>query len=436
MDWWLAVLIIMGGLFLLLASGLPVAFSFLLINLIGAYLFWGGEIGLRHLPLSVFYGVSTFSLLPVPFFILMGEVMFHSGVAMRMINAIESWMGRVPGRLGVLAVISGTLLAALSGSSAATAAVLGKTLVPEMEKRGYKKEMSLGPILGSAPLAIMIPPSSLAVVLAAVANVSVAGVLMGGIIPGLLMALFYAIYIICRCWLQPSLAPSYEVVPTPVSKKLADTVRYVFPTSIVIFLVIGIIMLGVATPSEAAGAGVVGTLILAVLQRRLTWEVIKKSLWGTINVSIMMLMIVAGSKAFSEILAFSGGTKGLITIVTDLNLSPVATVIAMQVALIIIGGPIGAVSMIVIALPIYMPIVKAMGIDPLWFSILTLLNMEMSVISPPFGTTMFVLKGVSSPHITMGDIYYATLPYLAMDTIIMMLMIAFPTISLWLPSMI
>ena len=275
----------------MMATGMPVAFCFLLINLVGILLFWGGAPGLELLILTLFTSVTRFTLLPLPLFVLMGEVIFHSGIAPNMLDALDRWLGRLPGRLGLVAVGGGTLFATLTGVSMASVAMLGSTLVPEMEKRGYKKPMSLGPILGSGGLAFMIPPSGLVVLLAALAEISIGKTLMAIIIPGLLMATLYASYIIIRCKLQPSIAPAYDVPPTSLSEKLIPTVRYVLPVGFVIFMVIGVIFLGVATPTEAAATGAIATFILAAGYKRLNWQMVKKSVAGGLKTTLMILMI-------------------------------------------------------------------------------------------------------------------------------------------------
>ncbi|MFC1902567.1 TRAP transporter large permease subunit [Chloroflexota bacterium] len=217
MEWWLVLIIIFGFLIGAMVTGLPVAFCFILLNFIGVYIFWGGEIGLSQLILSIFSSLAKFTLLPVPMFLLMGEVMFHSGMGLNMIDVLDKWLGRLPGRLGLLAVGAATMFSTMSGSTMATTAMLGTLLTPEMEKRGYKKPMSIGPVMGSGGLAMLIPPSGLAVLLAAVAEISIGRLLIAGIIPGLLIAFFYASYVIIRCRFQPSIAPAYEVPHFPPS---------------------------------------------------------------------------------------------------------------------------------------------------------------------------------------------------------------------------
>jgi len=436
MEWWLAISLIFGCFMVLLAMGLPVAFCFMTVNLIGVVLFFGGEAGLFHYILSVYAAVAKFVLIPIPLFILMGEVMFQSGVAANLIDALDKLLGRLPGRLGLLAVGSGAVLSVLTGTSIASTATLGSSLVPEMEKRGYKKPMSLGPILGSGGLAMMIPPSSLSIVLASIADISVADILIGGIIPGLLMAFFYGSYIIGRCWLQPSIAPRYQPVSTSLFEKLRALAKYVLPLAFIVFLVTGVIIVGVATPSEAAATGAVGTFLLAVAYGRLNWNVVKKSLLNTSRTSVMMFMIIAGSISFGQVLALSGATPGLIKSVLGLPLAPIGLIIAMQFILLILGGFMGPMSMIMVSIPVFIPIVHALGFNPVWFGILTLINMEMSVTTPPYGQNLFVMKSVAPSGTTLKDIILAALPFLVCDAIVMALVMAFPIIPLWLPGMI
>ena len=435
MEWPFILLIIFGTLLILMATGMPIAFCFMLINVVGVYMFFGGTAGLEQLILSIYSSLATFVLLPVPLFILMGEVTFQSGLGTNIIDIVDKWLGRLPGRISLLAVGSGSLLSALTGASIASTSLLGSVLVPEMEKRNYKKAMSLGPILGSGGLAIMIPPSSLAILLGAIGEISVGKVLVAIVVPGLVMAVLYAIYIIVRCWLQPSIAPAYETPPVPLSEKIIATVKYVLPIGFIFFLVVGVIFIGVATPSEAASTGTLGVFIVAFLYRRLNWEVVKKSIAGTLRISGMILLIIAGAKAFSQILSFTGASRGLVELATSLPVAPVFIVIIMQVIILFLGGFMEVVAIMMITLPVFVPTILVLGFNPVWFAVLVLLNIEMAMTTPPFGINLFVMKGVAPRDTTMGDIYRAALPFLGCDLIAMALTIAFPAIALWLPGL-
>lgn len=435
LEWPLVLAFCFGGLAVLLLAGMPIAFAFLLINLIGVFLFWGGGAGLSQLALSIYSSVATFTLLPVPMFILMGEVIFQTGVGFKVMGVLDEWLGRLPGRLGLLSVAGGALFATLSGSAMGSCALLGSVLTPEMERRGYKKSMALGPILGSGGIAIMIPPSALAVILASIGEFSIGRLLIGIVIPGLIMAILYATYIIGRCWLQPSIAPPYEVTPPPLFRKLLDTVRYVLPLGFIIFLVIGLIFLGVASPTEAAAAGAFGCFILALAYRRLNWGATKKSVVATLSITVMIFMILTGSIAFSQILAFTGVTASLTQLAVSLPLAPIFILMIMQLLLIFLGCFIDQISMMMVGLPIMMPIALALGWNPVWFGAIYLLNLEIGCTTPPFGVVLFVMKGVAPPDTTMGDLYRAAIPFIICDLIVMGLMMAFPEMVLWLPGM-
>jgi len=434
MEWYLALAIIVGMFLILLLIGMPVAFSFLLVNLIGVILWWGGTAGLSQLILSILGSVTTFALIPVPMFILIGEVVFHTGMATRAIDALDEWLGRLPGRLSLLAVGGGTVFATLSGSSVAGVATLGSVLVPEMEKRGYEKPMSLGPILGSGCLSIMIPPSALGVLLASLAKISVGAILVAIIFPGLVMAILYAAYIIVRCRIQPHLAPAYDVPSIPLAKKSADFARHVLPLALIVFLVIGIVFLGLATPSEAAAMGALGSFVLAAAYGRLNWEAVKKSVGTTLHITVMMLMIFTGSVAFSQILAFTGATSGLCRLALGLPITPIMLLIVMQIILLAMGTFMEPLAIMMVTIPIYMPIIHSIGFNPLWFGTIMLLNMEMATLSPPFGLSLFAMKGVAPADTTMGDIYWAAMPFLALNMVAMALMILYPPLVLWLPG--
>ena len=435
MEWWVIFLLIFAGLLFLFALGVPVAFAFLFVNMVGVYLFWGGFSGISQLILSVLNSVTSFALLPVPLFVLMGEVMFHSGIAPRMMDAIDKWMGRIPGRLSLVAVGGGTLFATLTGSAMAGVAMLGSVLVPEMKKRGYKNPMTLGPILGSGGLAIMIPPSALGVLLASLALFSVGKFLIAIIVPGIIMAILYAGYILIRCWLQPHLAPIYDIEKVSLSEKIMTTIKYVLPLGGIIFLVIGLIFLGIATPTESAALGALGCFVLAGLYRGLSWAVVKMSFSGTLQVTVMMFMILTGSTAFSQILAFTGASQGLIELAVSLPLSPLFILIAIQLVLLLLGTFMEPLTIMMVTLPIFMPIVNRLGFDPLWFGTIMLLNMEMATTSPPFGLALFVMKGVAPEETRMQDIFSSAVPFLLCDLVAMIIMMAFPQVVLWLPGL-
>jgi tripartite ATP-independent transporter DctM subunit len=436
MEWWVYLAFFFGGLGFFLLIGLPVAFAFMLVNLVGVYVFWGGSIGLSQLILSIDSSVSTFILVPVPMFILMGSVMFHTGVAYKMIEVMDQWLGLIAGRLALLAVGAGALFATLTGVAMGSVAMLGSTLAPEMERRGYHKSMTFGPILASGSLAILIPPSALAVILASLGGFSVGKLLIAIIVPGLLLACLYAAYIIVRCLLQPELAPVYAIESQPdPGQRLRDTVIYVLPPMSVVILVIGTIFLGVATPTEAAAIGAFLAWALAAVYGRLNWQTARKALASATSLSVMVLIILTGSAAFSQLLSFSGITPAITKLATGLPVDPILVLILMQIVVIFLGMFIEQTSIVLVTIPIFIPISRAMGWDPIWFGALMVLNLEMATITPPFGLSLFVMKGVASPDTTIGDIYRAALPFICLNLILMALLIAFPETVLWLPGL-
>ena len=436
MEWYWLLGIIFGAFLVLMALGLPIAFAFQAINAVCAYIFWNGTAGLDQLVLSISDSVTHFTIVSVPLFVLMGEVMFRSGIATRMMDVLDSWFGRLPGRLALLSVAGGTVFAGLTGSGSAATAMLGKLLVPDMQRRGYHPSMTLGPVMASGGLAIMIPPSALGVLLAALAQFSVGDFLIAIIVPGLMMSVSYAAYIIGRCYLQPHLAPRYAVEAVPIARKLRLTVLYLFPLFFIMFLVVGLIFLGVATATESAALGALGTFLLAWIYGGLGWDMVKQSLLSSLRITVMLLMIITGSTAFSQILAFTGATGGLAELATSAKhtLGPMTVVVIMQCILIVMGMFMEPLSIMMLTVPIYFPVIKAFGYNEIWFGAIMLLNMEMATISPPFGLNLFVMKGVAPAGTTMGQIYAASIPFLLLDLVVMGLLLAFPGLILWVPG--
>ena len=435
MEWQIVFGIIFGTLMLTFVSGMPIAFCFLLLNIGGAIIFWGGAEGARHLMVNFASGLASWSMLPIFLFVIMGDVMFHSGLMPRVIDSLDQWIGRIPGRLSLLTVASGTLFATLSGSTLASIALLGSTLARETERRGYKKAMSIGPVLGSGGLAMMIPPSAMAVLIAALAMFSVGKMLIAIIMPGLTMAALQALYIIIRCKLDRSLAPAYEVTPKPLLSRSFDFVRYVLPLGLIVFLVTGVIFAGIATPSEAAATGTFGCFILAAIYGRLNWTMVRKAMTATMRTSGMILLLIMGATSFSAILAFTGVTKGLIGTFTGLSLSPLVIIALMLLVPLILGCFMDVVAVLMITVPIFYPVVHALGMNPIWFGVMLLLTIDVGMLSPPFGMGLFVMKGVAEPGTKIGEIYRAGLPFLSIELLTIILLLFFPMIGLWLPGL-
>ena len=435
METWQVLSLLIGGLLVFLAMGFPIAFSFFLINIIGAYVVMGGVNGINLAVQQVFSSLVSFSIAPVPLFVFMGEVLLHSGLAKNTLNALDKWIGRLPGRLSLSVITGGSLFSTLSGSTIANTAMLGEIMVPEMRARGYRAPMVLGPIIGVGGLAMLIPPSSLAVIYASLAQISVGKVLMAGALPGLLLAIFYSAYVVARCRLKPEIAPVYDIGHINLSDKVSDSVKHLLPLCLIFVLVLGVIFLGVATPTEAAAIGVTGATILTIAYGRFSISVLKKSLTGTLQITVMVFMIIAASKTYSAILAYSGATTQLVGFVADIQMNRYIVLIGMVLIILLLGTFMEQVSMMMITIPIYMPVIMALGFDPIWFAILMLLNLEMAMSTPPFGILLFVMKGVAPEGTRMMDIVTAALPFLICDLIAMIILILFPKIVTLLPSM-
>jgi tripartite ATP-independent transporter DctM subunit len=436
MDWALALLLMVGGLVALLVIGLPVAIAFFGINLIGAWIFLGGESGLVQLTRNAVSSITNYSLAPIPLFILMGEILLHTGVAFRAIDAIERVITRVPGRLPVVTVAGGTVFAALSGSTIANTAMLGRSLLPEMLRRGYHPTLAMGPIMATGGIAMLIPPSALAVLVGSLAGISISKLLVAGILPGLLMAALFFGYIVLRATLRPQDAPPEETAPMTVGERWRPFILYVLPLSGLLLVVVGSLLAGLAAPTESAALGVIAAVIAAASYRSLSWGALVTALRETAKTAVMILFIIVASTTFSQILAFSGASGGLVSMIGGLGADPFVVLLGMMVVLVVLGCFVDQVSMVMLTVPLFIPVAKAAGIDLVWLGVVYLITMEISFLTPPFGLLLFVMKGIAPPHLSIGAIYRAALPFLMLEFVVLALLLFFPQLGLWLPSMV
>ena len=434
MEWFEALALLLGTIIILMAIGMPVALAFLAANILGAWLFMGGERGVIQLLNNGLGSLTKYALVPIPLFLLMGEVFFHTGLGGRMFNAIDKLLGRLPGRLSYVTVLGGTAFSTLSGSSMGSTALLGSLMVPEMAKRGYKPHMSIGPILGTGGLAIIIPPSALAVLLATLAQIDVAALLIAGVIPGLILAFFYIATIYLQTKIDPSAAPAYDVDPMSFAQKFKLLMSEVVPMVGVMVVIVVLMIQGFVTPSEAAAFGALGVLILAAVFRCLTWVTMKKSVVGALRVTLMAYLIVFGSATFSQLLAFSGASRGLVSWAISFDLAPLAMLLVMFTVLLLLGMFMEQISMMLLTVPIFFPLAVTLNFDPIWFGLIMLLALEISFTTPPFGLLLFVMKGVAPKGTTMRVIYTSAFPFIGCSLLLVALLIAFPQLALWLPS--
>ena len=435
MSWTFAAWLLLGGSTALLFIGMPVALTFLAVNLVGAWLYMGGEVGLVQLARSSVSSVAAFALTPIPLFVLMGEVLFHTGLAHKVIEGIDRLITRVPGRLAVVAVVAGTVFSAISGSTIATTAMLGSLMLPVMLARGYHPKLATGPIMAIGAVDMLIPPSALTVLLGSLSGISISKLLLGGIVPGLILSVAFIAWIILRVRLSPALAPQdAQAVRFTGWDRWHLLVAYVLPTLSIFGVVVGALAAGWATPTECAALGAFATMVMAALYRRLSWQALRSALMGTAGISGMILFIILGATTFAQLLSFSGASNGLVQLITGQGWSKEMIVVGMMALLIFLGLFVDQVSMMMITLPIFMPIVSSLGIDPVWFGVMFLMCMQMGLLLPPHGLLLMTMRGVAPPEVRTSQIFQAVTPYVLMSVLLLLAIFFWPAIATWLPS--
>ena len=435
MEWYWALTLMLGGAVLLLLLGLPVAFAFLGINFVGALVFLGGEAGLIQLARNTNDAVTSYSLAPIFMFVLMGEILFHTGVAFTAIEAVDRLISRVPGRLSLVAIVGGTIFSTLSGSTVANTALLGSTLMPEMHRRGYHPSIAMGPIMATGGIAMLIPPSSLAVLLGSLAGIPIGALLIAGIVPGLMMAVLFFLYVIIRCLLNENLAPRYALQTLTLKDKLLPFAIYVMPLFLLFVAVVGGMLAGITTPTESAAVGALGGFVAAACYRRLTLGNFRHTMLETAKITISILFIIANSLTFSQILAFSGATNGMLGLVSGLASDPLLLVLCMMAILLFLGCFLDQLSMLMITLPFFMPLAQEAQFDLVWYGVLLLLSMEISLITPPFGLILFCMKGVAPPGTSVLQIYRAVIPFFLLEMLVLVFVIFIPQMATVLPGL-
>jgi len=433
MEWTTALGFLLVGILGLMALGVPVAVAFITVNVFGAFYLLGGDRGLAQLARNMTTSVANFAFTPIPLFVLMGEILFRTGLAVKAIDAFALLINRIPGRLAVIALVAGTIFSAISGSTVATTAMLGSLLLPEMLQRNYDRSMAMGPIMAIGGVDSLIPPSGLAVLLGGLAGISIADLLIAGIVPGLILSAVFIAYIVIRAWLDPSLAPAVEGPDVHGWSKWKPFVVHVMPLGLIIGLVIGSMLAGWATPTESAAVGCATTAILAAWKRQLTWDSVKQALTGTAAVTGMIMFIILGATTFSQILAFSGASSGLIQLVTEAGFPNIIVIIGMLLILLFLGLFIDSASIMMLTVPLFMPLINQMKADLVWFGILFMMCTQIGMLSPPFGILLFTMKSVAPPEIRMAEIIRAAVPYMIFGVILTFIILFVPSIATWLP---
>lgn len=436
MDWILSLVALLGGVVVLMFIGLPVALSFLVTNVVAAYIFMGGLAGVDQLARNSIASVITFSLTPIPLFILMGEVLFQTGLALRVIDGFDRLIHKVPARLPVVSVVAGTAFSAISGSTIATTAMLGRSMTPVMLEKKYHPTLAMGPIIAIGGVDMLIPPSALIVLFGSLANISITKLLFAGIVPGILLSIIFVAYIIGKAILVPGSAPANDEGTKYYGwEKWRPFVQYVIPLMSIFGVVIGAMSTGISTPTEAAALGAAATVLLAGCYGVLSWKHLLQSLKGTVHVSCIVLFIIVGATSFSQLLGFSGATNGFLGAIGKLDLSPEMLILAMILILLVLGCFVDQVSMMLLTLPFFMPLVTSAGIDPIWFGVLFLIAMQLGLMTPPFGLLLFTMKSVAPSNISMREVFSAAYPFVFISLLMLVAVFFIRPIATWLPAL-
>lgn len=431
----LTALIMFASLVVLLLTGLPLVFVLGGLAMVFSYFLWGPN-SMLLVTLQGWRVMTTYSFVAIPLYIFMAVILQRSGVIEDLFTVMRMWFGPLRGGLAIGTVVICTLMAAMTGIVGAAVATMGILALPAMLNRKYDKRIALGCICAGGTLGILIPPSVITVVYAVTAGVSIGRMFMGGVGPGLLLSSLFITYIAIRCWLQPELGPAppkEERQKYSFMHKLIALRAIILPIMLIIG-VLGSIYAGIASPTEAAGVGCVGAIISATIYRRLTWVNIKESVYSTAKTTAMILWITIGARCFISVFSAVGGDELVMNFVSDLAVNRWIVLILIQLMLIFLGLFLDEIGIILLCVPIFLPIIKALGFDPVWFGILFLVNAQMDYITPPFGYTLFYLKGVAPEGVTMGDIYRSIIPFVLLQAFGLALCMIFPQIVLWLPS--
>ncbi len=418
----------------LLLIGLPLAFAAGAIGVVFGFFLYGPP-GLILVVTRVFTLLGNNVLISVPLFVFMACLLERSGIAEDIFKVVSAWAGKVPGGLAVAVIITSTLMAAMVGVLGAEVVTIGIVALPAMLARGYSKQLALGCICAGGGLATLIPPSVVFIMYGLTAGVSIGQLYMAGIVPGLMLAAMYITYIIVVCKFKPELAPASATSESdlPLGDKIRLLGKLALP-AFVVFMVLGSLYLGWATPTEAGGVGVAGAAIAAAIRRRLTWGAVRHAITETTKTTTMLYWLFFGSSALIGVYTLAGGTTMIQDVLTALPLGPLGVILLMQLVWIVLGCFIDWIGILLLTAPIFVPVAVKLGFDPVWLGVLFCMNMQISYISPPFGPAAFYLKGVAPAGITLSDIFSSIWPYLGLQIVALGLLIAFPQIALWLPS--
>src|SRR5215510_4224808 len=444
---WLSLLMF-GGLGVLLVLGLPMAFCTGSLAILFLYLF-GDAAMLNMLPSRVFPFMTDYQLSAVPLFIFMAAILEKAGIIEELFDVIYKWLGGVKGGLASATVISCTLLAAMVGVVGATEVTMGMIALPAMLRRNYDPKLACGSLLAGGTLGILIPPSVMAIVYAVVAQQSLGELLVGSIFPGLLLSGLYVAYVLVRCYINPKLGPALPPEERVSGREKLRLLNNTIAPILLIILVLGIIFVGIATPVEAAGIGTFGALFISALHRRLNWPAIEEAAIATLKATAMVMWIFFGATMFVGFFIVKGGQTFVAESILGTGLPPYGILMLMLVILFVLGMFLDWVGILLLTVPIFLPIMKSLawgglfgipGVKPedvaLWYGVIFMVNMQMAFLSPPFGYSLFYLKSVAPPQISMATIFRASVNFMGLQAIGVGLCIVFPKIVLWLPKIV
>ncbi|WP_332826396.1 TRAP transporter large permease [Ramlibacter sp.] len=417
------------SLFLLLGSGVWIGLTLAGVAWIGMQLFSSRPAG-DAMAVTVWGSASSWTLTALPLFIWMGEILFRTKLSESMFRGLAPWVSRLPGRLLHTNVIGCTIFAAVSGSSAATCATIGKMTLPELGRRGYPEELTIGSLAGAGTLGLLIPPSIIMIVYGVTADVSIARLFVAGILPGIVLASLFSGYLAIWALLNKQRIPVPENVMTFMEK--VHESRHLIPVVLLIAAVLGSIYSGVATATEAAAVGVVGSLALSAVQRSLNWATFRDSLLGATRLYCMIALILSGAAFLTLAMGYIGLPRHLAEWVRSLGLSPFMLMVALAMFYIILGCFLDGISMVVLTMGVILPTVQSAGFDLIWFGIFLVVVVEMAQITPPVGFNLFVLQGMTGKEITW--IARVTLPFFLLMCLMVLLLWFIPQIATWLPS--
>ncbi len=429
MNWIAAACLLFGSALFFMGIGLPVAFAFLLCNVIAVLVFVGDPHNLSQIVLNGTSILTNSVLISIPLFLLKGALLFRSGVARLVFDAFEQCMGNIRGRLAYLAVVVGTLYSSMTGSGMATTAMLGSILVGEMKERGYKNALAIGPILGVGGLAMIIPPAAIAVLLGSLGRIDIGSLLVAGLVPALILAASYLATVRIQLWVRPDLAPAYTVKRLSLLQIVWLFISNVLPVIAVIVGMVGFLIAGIATPSESAAFGCVGMLIVCAMYGKLRMDVIVHALRDTLTVTGVVFFLILSSSTFSQMVAYSGAAGGIVRWASVAQHGSTMLVIIMIAIIIFLGCFMDAISIMLLCIPVFMPIVFAMKIDAIWFGILTLISLEIGTIHPPFGIHLFIMHSMVPRGTPFRDVVMSAVPFVIADFVVLAVLIAAPQLT-------